>query len=62
MQILAKGSSNPAFEVAFTQVSFARPDDGQFVFNPPAGTKVEEADPANRRRRGAAEGRRVGFR
>jgi outer membrane lipoprotein-sorting protein len=45
VQILAKGQSNPAFEVAFTQVSFARPDDGQFVFNPPAGTKVEEADP-----------------
>ncbi|MEV4508713.1 sigma-E factor regulatory protein RseB domain-containing protein [Dactylosporangium sp. NPDC049525] len=46
VQVLAKGQSNPAFEVAFTQVSFARPDDGQFVFNPPAGTKVEEADPA----------------
>lgn len=46
VQILAKGDSNPAFEVAFTQVSFARPDDAQFVFNPPAGTKVEEADPA----------------
>jgi outer membrane lipoprotein-sorting protein len=46
VQILAKGQSNPAFEVTFTQVSFARPDDSQFVFNPPAGTKVEEADPA----------------
>ncbi|MEV4133588.1 sigma-E factor regulatory protein RseB domain-containing protein [Dactylosporangium sp. NPDC049742] len=50
VQVLAKGDSNPAFEVAFTQVSFARPDDAQFVFNPPAGTKVEEADP------GKAEG------
>ena len=46
VQVLAKGAANPAFEVAFTQVSFARPDDAQFVFNPPAGTKVEEADPA----------------
>jgi outer membrane lipoprotein-sorting protein len=46
VQILAKGQSNPAFEVTFTQVSFARPDDSQFVFNPPAGTKVEEVDPA----------------
>ncbi len=45
VQILAKGQSNPAFEVTFTQVSFVRPDDSQFVFNPPAGTKVEEADP-----------------
>jgi hypothetical protein len=47
VQVLAKGQSNPAFEVAFTQVSFARPADSQFVFNPPAGTKVEEADPGN---------------
>lgn len=46
VQVLAKGQANPAFEVAFTQVSFTRPDDAQFVFNPPAGTKVEEQDPA----------------
>ncbi|GAA3242544.1 sigma-E factor regulatory protein RseB domain-containing protein [Dactylosporangium siamense] len=46
VQVFAKGQGNPAFEVTFTQVSFARPDDSQFVFNPPAGTKVEEADPA----------------
>ncbi|GGM60199.1 membrane protein [Dactylosporangium sucinum] len=46
VQVLAKGQASPAFEVAFTQVSFTRPDDAQFVFNPPAGTKVEEADPA----------------
>lgn len=45
VQVLAKGQASPAFEVAFTQVSFTRPDDAQFVFNPPAGTKVEEADP-----------------
>ena len=29
--------------MAFTQVSFARPDAEQFTFNPPPGTKVEEA-------------------
>jgi len=46
VQILAKGQAGPAFEVAFTQVSFARPDDGQFAFNPPAGTKVQEQDPS----------------
>ena len=47
VQILAKGQSNPAFEVMFTQVSFTRPDDSQFVFNPPAGTKVEESNPGD---------------
>ncbi|GAA1866798.1 LolA family protein [Asanoa iriomotensis] len=36
-------SDKPAFEVAFTMVSFDRPDDAQFAFNPPAGTKVTEA-------------------
>jgi outer membrane lipoprotein-sorting protein len=46
VQILAKGQANPAFEVAFTQVNFTRPDDAQFAFNPPAGTKVEEQDPS----------------
>jgi outer membrane lipoprotein-sorting protein len=43
-QIFARGATDPAFEVAFTQVSFARPDDAQFRFNPPPGTTVTEAD------------------
>ncbi|MFG2044317.1 outer membrane lipoprotein carrier protein LolA [Dactylosporangium sp. NPDC048998] len=46
VQVLPRGTANPAFEVAFTQVSFARPDDAEFTFNPPAGTKVTEQDPA----------------
>jgi outer membrane lipoprotein-sorting protein len=46
VQVLAKGQASPAFEVAFTQVSFTRPDDAQFAFNPPAGAKVEEKDPS----------------
>ncbi|GAA0741770.1 hypothetical protein Drose_28025 [Dactylosporangium roseum] len=46
VQLLARGQASPAFEVAFTQVSFTRPDDGQFAFNPPAGVKIEEQDPA----------------
>jgi outer membrane lipoprotein-sorting protein len=45
VQVLPKGSSQPAVEVGFTQVSFARPDDAQFNFTPPAGAKVTEADP-----------------
>jgi outer membrane lipoprotein-sorting protein len=42
VQILAKGSGQPAFEVGFTQVSFARPDNAQFQFTPPSGATVEE--------------------
>ncbi|MEV0720695.1 hypothetical protein [Asanoa sp. NPDC050611] len=42
-RLYPSASDKPAFEVAFTMVSFDRPDDAQFVFNPPAGTKVTEA-------------------
>jgi len=42
VQVFAKGSSEPAFEVAFTSVDFGRPDAAQFAFNPPEGTKVTE--------------------
>jgi outer membrane lipoprotein-sorting protein len=42
-QVFARGASDPAYEVAFTQVNFARPDDAQFRFNAPPGTTVEEA-------------------
>ncbi|MEV1289547.1 hypothetical protein [Micromonospora sp. NPDC049679] len=41
-EIYPKGSDNTAFEVAFTQVDFARPAAEQFRFNPPPGTKVTE--------------------
>jgi outer membrane lipoprotein-sorting protein len=34
----------PAFEVRFTQISFARPDPEQFRFNPPPGTEVTEQE------------------
>ena len=46
-QIFAKGSlDKAAFEIGFTQVSFKRPDNGVFAFNPPPGAKVTEADDA----------------
>ncbi|MFC7545900.1 outer membrane lipoprotein carrier protein LolA [Plantactinospora sp. GCM10030261] len=41
-EIFARGASEPAFEVAFTQVDFSRPDPAQFTFNPPPGTKIVE--------------------
>jgi outer membrane lipoprotein-sorting protein len=43
VQVFAKGHAEPAYEVAFTQISFDRPDDAQFAFNPPPGTKVTES-------------------
>src|SRR2546430_5446847 len=46
-EIFAKGHpERPAFEIAFTQVSFKRPDAGVFEFKPPPGAKVTEADDA----------------
>ncbi|MEH1098859.1 LolA family protein [Micromonospora sp. CPCC 205561] len=41
-EVFADGSDQPAFEMAFTQVSYARPDADQFAFNPPPGVKVTE--------------------
>ncbi|MCZ7375947.1 LolA family protein [Micromonospora sp. WMMC250] len=41
-EVLAKGSDRPAFEVAFTQVDYRRPDADQFTFNPPPGVTVTE--------------------
>ncbi|MEH0841924.1 sigma-E factor regulatory protein RseB domain-containing protein [Micromonospora sp. CPCC 205711] len=55
-EVLADGADQPAFEVAFTQVDFRRPDADQFAFNPPPGVKVteERADaPAGDRQRAA---------
>lgn len=50
VQVYAKNAGQSAYEVAFTQVTFDRPDDSQFDFKPPPGTTVEEAAqaPANR--------------
>jgi outer membrane lipoprotein-sorting protein len=35
------------FEVAYTSVEFTRPDDAEFVFNPPPGAKVTEIQPSD---------------
>lgn len=42
VEILPRQGDDPAFEVAFTQVTFERPDDERFRFNPPPGVKVQE--------------------
>ncbi|MFD0822951.1 outer membrane lipoprotein carrier protein LolA, partial [Micromonospora zhanjiangensis] len=43
-EVYAKGTDQPAYEMAFTQVDFSRPDAAQFAFNPPPGAKVTESD------------------
>lgn len=42
VQVYAKGSAEPAFQVGFTQVTFTPPAEENFTFTPPAGAKVEE--------------------
>lgn len=42
VQVFARGAADPAIEVAFTQISFARPGAEQFRFNPPPGATVTE--------------------
>jgi hypothetical protein len=43
-RIFPAKSDTPAFEIAFRQVSFARPDASQFTFSPPKGATVKEQD------------------
>ncbi|WP_434743417.1 LolA family protein [Micromonospora sp. SH-82] len=41
-EVFADAADRPAFEVAFTQIDYRRPDADQFRFNPPPGTTVTE--------------------
>ena len=46
LQVVVYGRDNQVvFKVGYTDVSFARPDDSEFVFNAPPGTTVTEAAP-----------------
>lgn len=40
VQVYAKHYAKPAFEIGFTQITFERPDQSVFAFNPPPGTTV----------------------
>jgi outer membrane lipoprotein-sorting protein len=53
-EVFADGTDQPAFELAFTQVDYRRPDPDQFAFNPPPGATVTE------QRAGAEPGRHPG--
>jgi outer membrane lipoprotein-sorting protein len=60
VQVYSTTSANPAFEVSFSQVDFAKPDASRFTFNPPPGTKVTESAapkrPAKAEKPAGAEG------
>jgi outer membrane lipoprotein-sorting protein len=43
VQVFSTRAANPAFEVGFTSVDFAKPDPSRFTFNPPPGTAVTES-------------------
>jgi len=43
VQVFARGASDPAFETAFSSITFATPDSSVFDFTPPAGATVTEA-------------------
>jgi outer membrane lipoprotein-sorting protein len=46
LRVQVFGTDNKTvFEVAYTSVDFTRPDDAEFVFNPPPGAKVTEIKP-----------------
>ena len=49
VQVYSTKRTNPAFEVGFTAVDFAKPDARQFAFTPPAGTTVTQSDAATPR-------------
>ncbi|MFC0865582.1 outer membrane lipoprotein carrier protein LolA [Sphaerimonospora cavernae] len=42
VQVYAKGSAEPAFEMGFESVTFSRPAPENFTFTPPPGAKVEQ--------------------
>ncbi|MDT7727966.1 MAG: hypothetical protein QOI21_4542 [Actinomycetota bacterium] len=45
LEVLTNGSSDPALQIAFSEVSFGPQDASQFQFTPPQGAKVTESQP-----------------
>src|SRR5215467_3415909 len=45
LQVIARGSSSPAFQIGFTSLSFARPAMSNFTFTPPPGAHVKVVRP-----------------
>jgi outer membrane lipoprotein-sorting protein len=60
VRVFAKGANQPAYEVGFTQVSFATPGEEQFRFVPPRGATLDKGSgdtgPGERRSRSGPAG------
>ncbi|HYK31378.1 MAG TPA: hypothetical protein VEV63_05420 [Streptosporangiaceae bacterium] len=41
LQVFARGTSSPAFQIGFTSLTFAKPAASNFTFTPPAGAHVK---------------------
>ncbi len=57
VQVFARGSASPAYQVGYTALSFARPAASNFAFTPPPGAKVKTVRPLA----GALSGSAAGF-
>ncbi|HSZ41055.1 MAG TPA: DUF2092 domain-containing protein [Trebonia sp.] len=55
LQVFAKGSSTPAFQVGFTQISYVAPAAANLQFTPPPGAKVKTEN-IGQDKTGASEG------
>ncbi|EMY33924.1 hypothetical protein D477_012375 [Arthrobacter crystallopoietes BAB-32] len=60
VEVQARGQEEPAFELAFTELSLEAPDAGLFDFTPPAGATVTEHAVPDRSGRHADRGERQG--
>jgi len=46
VQVFARGSDSPAFQVGYTSITLGRPAAANFTFTPPPGAKVKTVSPA----------------
>jgi outer membrane lipoprotein-sorting protein len=56
LQVFAKGSSAPAFQIGFTQISYVSPAAANLTFTPPPGSTVSTENLATGQKSAAAEG------
>jgi outer membrane lipoprotein-sorting protein len=61
VQVFARGSASPAYQVGYTALSFARPAASNFAFTPPPGAKVKTIRPLAGSLPGALSGHGAGF-
>ncbi|WP_223253063.1 LolA family protein [Arthrobacter sp. AFG7.2] len=47
VEVMARGTEEPAFRAGFTSLTLAAPNDALFTFAPPPGSTVEELQPRN---------------